>query len=141
VRRNNDFIVEAFHSAVVSADRDLSALRRRLAAWLEEAGAGEPARSALILATHEGVANALAHSHSPEPVEVDAEAYGEIVTIEVRDHGHWQPCSRERLGLKLIRASVETAHIAISRTGTTLRLTQSVKAGARPRPRRSKAAH
>ena len=86
-------------------------------------------RDAVILATHEAVANAIQHSGTADRVRVRADAKPDGLTIEITDDGVWKipddPPSQERgRGLSLIRSLVSDATIDTDAGGTTVRLHQ-----------------
>ena len=90
---------------------------------------GEPPRAAVVLATHEAVANAIQHAGAPGHVVVRGESGSDGVVIEVSDDGHWKPPddppSEERgRGLTLIRSLVSDAQIKTGDRGTTVRIHQ-----------------
>ena len=107
----------------------LALLRHALAAWLERREMSERSREAVILATHEAVANAIQHSGTADRIRVRADANPAGLTIEVSDDGAWRipddppPLERGR-GLNLIRSLVSDATIQTDAGGTTVRLRQ-----------------
>ena len=118
-----------FETHVEPALTALAPLRHSLDAWLERGGMGEPPRAAVVLATHEAVANAIQHAGAPSPVVVRGDADADGVVIEVSDDGHWKPPddppSEERgRGLTLIRSLVSDAQIRTGDRGTTVRIHQ-----------------
>ena len=118
-----------FETHVELALTALASLRHSLDAWLEGGGMGEPPRAAVVLATHEAVANAIQHAGAPSPVVVRGDADGDGVVIEVSDDGHWKPPadppSEERgRGLTLIRSLVSDAQVWTGDRGTTVRIHQ-----------------
>ena len=54
----------------------------------------EPPRAAIVLATHEAVANAIQHAGAPGHVVVRGEFGSDGVVIEVSDDGRWEPPDR-----------------------------------------------
>ena len=108
----------------------LALLRHSLDAWLQQCGMTEPPRAAVVLATHEALANAIQHSKSADPIVVYAEARSNEFVIEVTDRGHWQtaaspPDEQRGRGLPMIRELVSAAQILTDENGTTVRLLQS----------------
>jgi anti-sigma regulatory factor (Ser/Thr protein kinase) len=107
----------------------LAPLRHALAAWLDRRDMSERSREAVILATHEAVANAIQHSGTADRIRVWADAKPDGLTIEVSDAGAWRipddppPLERGR-GLNLIRSLVSDATILTDAGGTTVRLRQ-----------------
>ena len=90
----------------------------------------EPPRAAVVLATHEAVANAIQHAGAPGRVVVRGESGSDGVVIEVSDDGHWKPPddppSEDRgRGLTLIRSLVSDAQIKTGDRGTTVRIHQN----------------
>ena len=71
-------------------DVHLGGVRRALGDWLDNQGACVPTRSAVVLATHEAVANAVEHSMTGHSVTIRGQADHGNVTIEVSDDGDWQ---------------------------------------------------
>jgi len=107
----------------------LAPLRHSLDAWLERGGMSEPPRAAVVLATHEAVANAIQHAGTPGHVVVRGESGSDGVVIEVTDDGRWKPPddppSEERgRGLTLIRSLVSDAQVQTGDRGTTVRIHQ-----------------
>ena len=107
----------------------LAPLRHALRAWLESRDLSARSRDAVILATHEAVANAIQHSGTADRIRVRADAEPDGLTIEISDGGSWRiptdppPIERGR-GLNLIRSLVSTATIDTDAAGTTVRLHQ-----------------
>ena len=67
----------------------------------------EPPRAAVVLATHEAVANAIQHSAAANPVTVRGESRPEDFLIEITDDGKWKtpddrPSEERGRGLDLI---------------------------------------
>jgi serine/threonine-protein kinase RsbW len=122
--------MDEFHVTLPADVALLASMRRSLSAWLEGAGVADPSRADLVLATHEAVANAMEHSGSADPVEVDATFDFGGVTVDVRDTGTWrtwrdQDANPERgRGLPLITALVADVAIFEGASGTTLRLVE-----------------
>jgi anti-sigma regulatory factor (Ser/Thr protein kinase) len=113
-------------------EHDLSALkgfRRTLDEWLEHRGLLDPPRAAVVLATHEALANAIEHSNSPVPVLVKADARDDGVMIEITDNGEWRIREPELngeggRGIALMRSLVSDVQITSEEQGTTVRLFQ-----------------
>jgi anti-sigma regulatory factor (Ser/Thr protein kinase) len=127
--RWNPFGMRHFETLVEPALTALAPLRYSLDAWLEGGGMSEPPRAAVVLATHEAVANAIQHAGVPGPVSVRGDSDADGVVIEVSDDGRWKrpddPPSEERgRGLKLIRSLVSDAQIRTGEGGTTVRIHQ-----------------
>jgi anti-sigma regulatory factor (Ser/Thr protein kinase)/PAS domain-containing protein len=72
---------------------ELAPARRRLRAWLEQAGVtGEPVED-ILLAVGEAVANAVEHgsTDASQVVRVEGSAGADELVISVSDSGEWQP--------------------------------------------------
>jgi anti-sigma regulatory factor (Ser/Thr protein kinase) len=107
----------------------LAPLRHALRAWLESRELSARSRDAVILATHEAVANAIQHSGTVSRIRVRANAEADGLTIEISDNGEWRtpddPPSQERgRGIALIRSLVSNATINTDAGGTTVLLYQ-----------------
>ena len=131
-RRGNGhgFVVTTFQKTL-SPDLELLApFRHLLSSWLRQVGVAEPPRSALVLATHEAVANAIEHARTSAPIEVRARISAATVAVEVKDHGSWRerPSVNEERGrgLELIEGLVSAVKIETEESGTTLRLLQQI---------------
>ncbi len=104
-------------------------MRHAFDAWLACREISDRARVALVLATHEAVANAIQHSGTTDRIRVRADAKPDGLTIEISDGGAWRipadppPIERGR-GLTLIRSLVSTATIDTDAAGTAVRLHQ-----------------
>src|SRR5690242_17971506 len=127
--RWNSIVMGHFETHVEPTLTSLAPLRLALDAWLVGGGMTEPPRAAVVLATHEAVANAIQHAGSAAPVHVRAESDSDGVVIEVSDDGNWkpptEPPSEERgRGLTLIRSLVSDAQIRTGQRGTTVRIHQ-----------------
>ena len=107
----------------------LAPLRHAFEAWLARREISDRSRVAVVLATHEAVANAIQHSGTTDRIRVRADAKPDGLTIEISDGGAWRipvdppPIERGR-GLTLIRSLVSTATIDTDAAGTTVRLHQ-----------------
>ena len=99
-------------------------LRHILARQLQKIGLPEEHSNALIVATHEAVANAIQHSPPTAHVDVKAELEERTITVEVTNQAPWQPsqpCSYERgRGLALISALMTDVDIQTDAERTTL---------------------
>ena len=118
-----------FERDVDPAVAALAPLRHALRAWLESRDLSARSRDAVILATHEAVANAIQHSGTVSRIRVRANAEAGGLTIEISDNGEWRtpddPPSQERgRGIALIRSLVSNATINTDAGGTTVLLYQ-----------------
>jgi len=118
-----------FERDVDPAVAALAPLRRAFEAWLARRDISERSRVALVLATHEAVANAIQHSGTVSRIRVRANAEADGLTIEISDNGEWRtpddPPSQERgRGIALIRSLVSNATINTDAGGTTVLLYQ-----------------
>ena len=81
----------AFAATLVHGPTELRGLRHLLVSWLEQMDASADVRGAVMLATHEAAANAMAHGEPEGPVTVSAcqDDDGNF-TVEVTNHGGWR---------------------------------------------------
>lgn len=107
----------------------LAPMRHSLSDWLESEGVTDPPRADMVLAAHEGTANAIQHSKTSRPIEIHASVGDGRVTVEIRDHGSWKvgtDASEERgRGLGLMAKLVAGMELQKSHAGTTLRLRET----------------
>jgi serine/threonine-protein kinase RsbW len=119
-------MTERFQSTLPPDIAALAPLRRSLSTWLENAGVADPPRGEVVLATHEGAANAIEHSGNAGAVGVRAQVQDGTITIEISDSGRWAASSStdgERgRGLMLIAALVSRMELRTDQRGTLLRL-------------------
>ena len=81
----------AFAATLVHGPTELRGLRHLLAAWLEQMNATADVQRAVMLATHEATANAMAHGEPEGPVTVSATQDDDgSFTVEVTNHGGWK---------------------------------------------------
>ena len=80
-----------FAATLVRGPVDLREMRHLLTSWLELTDAEPPVRDAVVLATHEATANAMAHGQQGSPVSISAsqDEAGHF-TIEVTNFGAWK---------------------------------------------------
>ena len=115
--------VEAAMSVRFAADPQvLGQMRRMLARWLQAHGAQPKEIDALTLACGEACANAIEHAYSPGMAFFELEAVHDdgLVTLTVRDTGHWRaPRGMNRgRGLKMIEAAIDELAVTTGETGT-----------------------
>lgn len=81
----------AFAATLLRGPTELRGMREQLKSWLELTDATSVVRDAVLLATHEAAANAMAHGQPDGPVSISAnraEAGG--FTVEVTNLGGWK---------------------------------------------------
>lgn len=108
----------------------LAPTRERLRGWLHELGVSDWDVETILIATGEACANAIEHGYRFLPAgitTVRAELRGDLLEIEIRDHGSWRPDDRgdstDRGRGRLIMARVmDEAIIVGTAHGTTVRL-------------------
>ncbi|MBA2294102.1 MAG: ATP-binding protein [Actinobacteria bacterium] len=112
--------------SVPSWSTRLSDLRAALDQWLVRGALGEDARAAIVLATHEALANAFDHSKARDAVLVRGRISAGVVLIEVQDTGEWLPAvfedDQRGRGLVLITGLTHALEIDTGDPGTTLRM-------------------
>ncbi|GLZ34676.1 hypothetical protein Lesp02_68630 [Lentzea sp. NBRC 105346] len=107
----------------------VAVVRRRMAAWLDDAGLDEDAVANLVLAVSEAVSNAVEHAYegpTTGTVRVRGEVTDSTVCVAVSDFGRWRVppaelTSRGR-GLLLMRENVDQVLVDRSPAGTTVTL-------------------
>jgi serine phosphatase RsbU (regulator of sigma subunit)/anti-sigma regulatory factor (Ser/Thr protein kinase) len=111
----------------------LTDLRRRLRAWLEQAGAEEQEAYDVVLAACEAAANAIEHAYGPGEAKFGVAARvdeGEV-TIEVRDYGAWrdQRDPRRGRGLAVMRELMDEVSVTSDDGGTNVQLRRRLREG------------
>jgi anti-sigma regulatory factor (Ser/Thr protein kinase) len=83
--------VTAFAATLAHGPTELRGLRHLLVSWLELKDASADVQGAVMLATHEAAANAMAHGEPEAPVTVSAcQDDDGSFTVEVTNHGGWK---------------------------------------------------
>jgi len=112
-----------FHIELPPDVPQLASLRRSLADWLTREEVDPGASDAVILATHEAVANAVEHAHAG--VVVTGSRDEDRLTVVVRNSGGWKKSngdeSRGR-GLILMDALMSQVEIAARPDGSVVRM-------------------
>ena len=101
----------------------LASLRRSLADWLAQGEVDPSATEAVILATHEAVANAIEHAQAG--VVVTASRDRDRVTVVVRNAGEWKASNGDEYrgrGLGLMDALMSQVEIASRPDGSVVRM-------------------
>lgn len=113
-------------------DVDLRGVRRVVGDWLDTQGVSVTTSTALVLATHEAVANALEHGKDGHSVTVRGRIDNGDVTVEVSDDGDWQTATFEDhergRGLMMIAALTDEFELSSNRPGTTIRMVRAATA-------------
>jgi GAF domain-containing protein/anti-sigma regulatory factor (Ser/Thr protein kinase) len=105
------------------ADKEvLGDVRMVLRRWLRARGASEDEAYDILVASQEACANAVEHAYGPgmRSFELDARCEAGLVTVTVRDHGHWRPprgTNRGR-GLPMMEALMERVEVTHTDEGT-----------------------
>jgi anti-sigma regulatory factor (Ser/Thr protein kinase)/putative methionine-R-sulfoxide reductase with GAF domain len=108
-----------------AASRDtLSGMRPLLRRWLGKWGAAPDEIYDITVAVQEASANAVEHAYAPGDAtfEVDATHDDGLITVVVRDRGHWRaPRGQHRgRGFMMMRALMESVDIRQGADGTTV---------------------
>ena len=120
-RKSSD--VAAFTTTLVNGPSELRGMRRLLTSWLELTDATDDLRGAVLLATHEAAANAMAHGERPErPNSVSISASQDEAggfSVEVTNYGPWKEPAADHTGhgLKMMNELMSEV-----RTLTTVRM-------------------
>jgi anti-sigma regulatory factor (Ser/Thr protein kinase) len=112
----------AFAATLLHGPTELRGMRRLLTSWLELTDATEDVRDAVLLATHEAAANAMAHGEPESPVAISAshdQAGG--FTVEVTNLGGWKEPEPGHHGRGLSMMSELMAEVAVQ-TKTSVRM-------------------
>jgi anti-sigma regulatory factor (Ser/Thr protein kinase) len=101
---------------------ELRGMRHSLTMWLERTDATADTRDAVLLATHEAAANAMAHGEPDSPVSVSASQDQDGgFTVEVANHGPWKEPGVAHKGGGLVLMNELMSEVAIQ-TKTRVRM-------------------
>jgi serine/threonine-protein kinase RsbW len=131
---NTDALGARFTFTATAVPLAVPLARRSLQRYLQNAGADDDERFALLTASGEALANAVEHAYHGRPGLVRLTAWREDDTIVVvaEDEGRWKPAQRrdERgRGLPLMRALVDAVQIRTHMAHTEVRLTLALRRG------------
>jgi PAS domain S-box-containing protein len=108
----------------------LASLRGALRRWLREGETAESERFEIVLACNEAVANSIEHAYGPRAglVQMDAGLSDGMISITVRDFGHWRsPRGADRgRGLTMIEAIMDSVNISTGPNGTEVRMARKL---------------
>jgi GAF domain-containing protein/anti-sigma regulatory factor (Ser/Thr protein kinase) len=108
----------------------LADMRPLLRRWLGRWGAGPDETYDIVVAVQEASANAIEHAYGPGGATFDVEAEHDrgVVTVTVRDRGHWRaPRGMHRgRGLTMMRALMESVDVRQAEHGTTVVLRRTL---------------
>ena len=108
----------------------VATLRQAIRKWLSSIGASEDEVFDLTVASSEAIANSIEHAYGfgEGDVELRAEVSDGMVTVIVRDYGHWRPPqeSDRGRGLELMRSLVDEVEITPASDGSQVRLTRRI---------------
>ncbi len=113
------------------ADKEvLGDVRMVLRRWLRSRGASDDEAYDILVASQEACANAVEHAYGPgmRSFELDARCEAGLVTVTVRDHGHWRPprgTNRGR-GLPMMEALMERVEVTHTDEGTVVVLERTL---------------
>ena len=112
----------AFAATLVRGPIELRGMRQLRRSWLEQTDATAELRDAVVLATHEAAANAMAHGQPEGPVGVSAsQDESGTFTVEVTNLGGWKDSAPDHHGRGLSLMSELMSEIAIE-TRTSVRM-------------------
>ncbi|MGH2789097.1 MAG: SpoIIE family protein phosphatase [Actinomycetota bacterium] len=114
-----------------AAPPSVAILRRAVEKWLGNIGAGEEVAFEMTVACGEAISNSIEHAYGlgEGDVEVRAEESGGVVTVTVRDYGHWRPpreTDRGR-GLELMRSLVDEVNVTPAADGSRVQLVRRLR--------------
>jgi anti-sigma regulatory factor (Ser/Thr protein kinase) len=107
----------AFAATLLHGPTELREMRHSLTSWLGQTDATAGVRDAVLLATHEAAANAMAHGQADSPVNISAsqdKAGG--FTVEVTNLGGWKEPEAGHHGRGLSLMSELMSEVAIETT-------------------------
>jgi PAS domain S-box-containing protein len=120
-----------------AAPPSVATLRRAVRKWLAAIGASEDDVFDLTVASGEAIANSIEHAYGFDEgdVELKADISDGVVTVIVRDYGHWRPPreSDRGRGLEMMRSLVDDVEITPASDGSQVRLTRRIENPARSR--------
>ena len=97
-------------------------MRPLLRRWLRRWGAAEDEIYDIMVAVQEASANAVEHAYAPGTAMFDVEAEHDegMITVVIRDRGHWRaPRGTNRgRGLSMMRALMESVDVSRGEKGT-----------------------
>jgi anti-sigma regulatory factor (Ser/Thr protein kinase) len=126
---------EAFD--VVNDPTALASARARLRRWLADVGADDRVAYDLVLAADEALTNAIMHSGSDRPAQVELTCVDATARITVRDFGRWENDADRPdhgRGLLLVDALTDSAEVTRSERGTTVTLSRRLSERAPAEP-------
>ncbi len=121
---------------IAAAPEALAGLRRRLRAWLTEAGVGDQVATDALLAVGEAATNTVEHAYVDADggtVIVSASLHGGELRLSVADTGTWQPphdgdgSTRRGRGLEFIREVMGEVSVHTSSTGTRVHMLRQIE--------------
>lgn len=122
-RGHIDQVGSDFHAKLPPDTAQLASLRRSLADWFARAEVEPNASAAVILATHEAVANAMEHAHAE--VVVTGSREQNRVTVVVKNSGGWKESDSSEYrgrGLILMRGLMSQVDIGSGADGSLVRM-------------------
>jgi GAF domain-containing protein/anti-sigma regulatory factor (Ser/Thr protein kinase) len=126
---------EHFRSAWPADAGALRVLRQSLRRWLGKWGADDDEIYDITVAVQEASANAVEHAYAPGSAafEVDARHEAGTITVVVHDHGQWRDArggAQRGRGLPIMESLMESVDVERTESGTTVRLSRKLRAGA-----------
>jgi anti-sigma regulatory factor (Ser/Thr protein kinase) len=137
---HDDVVVIALRSVGASAQQfvdvfgaardEVSSARHRVDEWLERSGVSDQARSDIVFAANEIIANAVEHGSDFDPtnlVSVEACLRDGSVIVAISDRGRWRPgveqeTSERGRGFRLVEQLSDEVRIESGSPGTTVTL-------------------
>ncbi len=128
--------VEFVHRSWPADPDQLVLIRRELAAWLAPLELTEQENADVVLAVDEAASNAVRHAYGAEGsgvVELTLWTEPGTLSIEIVDHGHWQPpeapSSTRGRGIPLMSHMSESVLIHFDRRGSRVLLRHRIPSG------------
>ena len=112
----------AFAATLLRGPIDLRGMRHLLTSWLELTDATAGVRDAVLLATHEAAATAMAHGQPESPVNISAsQDEAGAFTVEVTNLGGWKEPEAGHHGRGIAMMNELMSEVAIQ-TKTSVRM-------------------
>lgn len=112
----------AFAATLLRGPTELRGMRHLLTSWLALTDATAVVQDAVLLATHEAAANAMAHGQPESPVNISAsQDQGGGFTVEVTNLGGWKEPEPGNVGRGLLVMNELMFEVAIQ-TKTSVRM-------------------
>ena len=122
VALQNAVVPDELHLTLPAEPRTLAVVRHSLRRWLNDRGADDGTVTEMTIAVSEACANAIEHAYPPSPATFELHGWVRdgVITLTIRDGGHWRAPRGENRGrgLSIIVAAVDDVQIDRTAEGT-----------------------